>query len=518
MLPEIEVRSPATGDLVGTVPNLDAAAVDALVARARAAQPAWSRLPFGERARLLRRYRERLVARADEVAELSVRETGKLAPEALFVDVLGTAGVARWCARRARAVLGRRRVPSGFLLHKRCYVVREPYGVIGVISAWNWPVLNGMRAVLPAIAAGNSVVMKPSEVAPLSALLQREIATEAGWPEDIFLIATGAGDTGRALVASALDKISFTGGVETGRRIAQQAAQRLLPVSLELGGSDAAIVLRGADLARAASTIVTGTFYNAGQNCTSLERVYVEASIYDEFLARVVEATGPLRVGAGDAVDIGCITTAAQLTKIEEQVNDAVAQGARVLVGGRRLPGPGRHFAPTVLVDVRQEMDIIQLETFGPVLPVVKVRDAAEALRLANDSSFGLGSSIWGPKRLAERLVPEVRAGMTLVNDAVLNALVPALPFGGIGESGTGRVHGDDGLREMSWARSVMVDRGGGAREAALLYPVDRLGRAGALAAVRLLAGRGRVRLAGLGQLLRHVPRLLRRGSQGGEQ
>ena len=508
MMPEIDVRSPATGELIGTVPDLDAAAVNALVVRARAAQAEWYRVPLRERAHLLMRYRDRLVARAEAVAELSARETGKLVPEALLVDVLGTAGVARWSARRARAVLGRRSVPSGFLVTKRSYVVREPYGVIGVISAWNWPVLNAMRAVLPAIVAGNAVVVKPSEIAPLSALLQRELADEAGWPADVFLIATGAGDTGRALVTAAVDKISFTGGVETGRRIAQAAAERLLPVSLELGGSDAAIVLQGADLERAASTIVTGSFYNAGQNCTSLERIYVEAAVYDEFIARVVRATEPLRVGSGHAVDIGCITTEAQLQKIEAQVGDAIAHGARVLVGGRRLDGPGRHYAPTVLVDVTQDMDVIRHETFGPVLPVVKVRDAAEAVRLANDSHFGLGSSIWGPPRLAESLVPEIHAGMTLVNDALLNALVPALPFGGVGESGTGRVHGDDGLREMSWSRAVMVDRGG-AREAALLYPVDRLGREGALAAVRFIAGRGRTRLAGLWQLLRRLPRLL---------
>jgi len=510
----IEIRSPATGEVVGTVPELDGPGVSALVARARAAQPTWQAVPLKARARLLRRYRERLVARAEEVAELSCRETGKLFPEAMLTDVLATAGVAMWSAKRAEAVLGKRRVSSGFLLNKRSYVVREPYGVVGVISPWNWPVLNAMRAVLPAIVAGNAVVLKPSEASPLSALLQQELAAEAGWPPDTFLVATGGGATGAALTESGVDKVSFTGGVETGRRIARAAAERLLPVSLELGGKDAAIVMAGADLDRAASMIVAGSFWNAGQICTSLERVYVEAADYDAFVERVVQAVERLRVGSGEAADVGCITTAAQLEKIEQQVSEAVAGGARVLIGGRRAEGPGRYYAPTVLVDVTQQMEIMREETFGPVLPVLKVADTAEAIRLANDSRFGLGSSIWGPPALAESLVSRLRAGMTSVNDALLNGLAPALPFGGIGESGTGRVHGDDGLREMSWPRAIMVDRLG-FRDADLLYPLDRLGREGSLAAVRLLAGRGRTRLAGLGGLLRRLPRLRGRGNSG---
>jgi len=509
MNPAIEIRSPATGELVGSVPDLDAAAVGALVARARAAQPAWRAVPLAERARLLLRYRDRLVARADEVAELSSRETGKLIGEALLTDVLGTAGVARWSATRAVPVLGKRRVPSGFLVTKRSYVVREPYGVIGIISPWNWPVLNTMRAVLPAMVAGNTVVLKPSEVSPLSALLQKQIADEAGWPAEAFLIATGGGAAGEALVSAAVDKVSFTGSVETGRRIARMAAERLLPMSLELGGKDAAIVLEDADLERAASAITAGAFWNAGQICTSLERAYVQDSVYDRFIELVVRATERLRVGSGEAADVGCITTAAQLEKIDAQVSDALARGARVLAGGRRSADPGRYYSPTVLVDVTPEMEIMREETFGPVLPVVRVRDAAEAVRLANDTRFGLGSSIWGPPVVAESLVHELRAGMTSVNDALLNALAPALPFGGIGESGTGRVHGDDGLREMSWSRAVMVDRAG-LPDVAMLYPMDRLGRDGMLGAVRLFAGRGGMRLAGLWQLLRRLPRLWR--------
>lgn len=505
----LTINNPATGERVGAAPVLDAAAVHGLVARARAAQPEWAARPLAERARLLMRLRARLVERADEVADTSCAETGKLPVEALLVDVLATAGVAAWCAQRADAVLGRRRIPTGWLVTKRAYELREPYGVVGVIAPWNWPVLNAMRAVLPALVAGNTVVLKPSEAAPLSALLMRELADAAGFPADVFLVATGDGTTGAALVGAGLDRLSFTGGVETGRSIARAAAERLLPVSLELGGKDAMIVLPGADLERAASAAVAGSFYNAGQICTSLERIYVEHSVYDAFLEHVLGQTRALRVGGGPDADVGSMTVTAQLEKVDAQVRDAVARGARVLAGGRRVPGPGRFYEPTVLVDVTDDMTVMREETFGPVLPIVKVRDAEDAIRRTNASRFGLGASIWGPRDVAESLVRRVRAGMLSVNDAMLGALVPGLPFGGVGESGSGRVHGDDGLREMSWSRAVLVDRAG-LHEVAY-YPLSRLGREGALGAVRLLAGRGALRWHGLRALLARVPRFRRR-------
>ena len=503
------IHNPATGEQIGEVALLDAAGVRALVVRARAAQPAWGARPIAERARLLLRFRDRLVERADEVADLSCAETGKLPVEALLVDVLATAGVAAWSAKRAEAVLGRRRIPTGFMVTKRAWVVREPYGVVGVIAPWNWPVLNAMRAVLPALVAGNTVVLKPSEAAPLSALLMRRLADEAGIPGDVFLVATGDGSTGAALVAAGVDRLSFTGGVETGRAIARAAAERLLAVSLELGGKDAMIVLRGADLDRAASAAVAGSFYNAGQICTSLERIYVEAAVHDAFVERVLRETRALRVGSGGDADVGSLTVAAQRATVDAQVRDAVARGARVLTGGRVVPGPGLYYEPTVLVDVTDEMAVMQEETFGPLLPIVKVADAADAIRRTNASRFGLGASIWGPAAHAESLVREVRAGMLAVNDALLGALIPGLPFGGIGESGNGRVHGDDGLREMSWSRGVVVDRAGLHEPA--FYPLSRIGRAGALGAVRLLAGRGALRWRGLRALVARLGGLARR-------
>ncbi|MBI4543966.1 MAG: aldehyde dehydrogenase family protein [Gemmatimonadetes bacterium] len=502
------MTAPATGEVVGSVPMLDAAAVRVLVERARAAQPAWAALSPRARGRLLLRLRDHLALRAEEVADLSCRETGKLPAEALLSDVLTTCDLARWYARRAPAVLRRRRIPAGWLVNKRCYEVREPYGVVGVIGPWNFPVLNTMRAALAALAAGNAVVLKPSEAAPLSALLMEELAQEAGWPPDLLLVATGDGSTGAALIEAGVDKLSFTGSVATGRAVARMAAERLIPVTLELGGKDPMLVLAGADLDRAARAAVAGAFWNAGQICTSVERVYVEESAYHKFLERVLREVAGLVVGpASDpASDVGALTTEAQLERLDRHIADAVSRGARLLAGGHRLPGPGRFFAPTVLADVDHSMDVMREETFGPLLPVMRVRDAEQALRLANDCAFGLGSSIFGPTGQAMGLVSKLRAGMTCVNDALINAGVPGLPFGGTGESGYGRVYGDEGLREMSRTRAVLVSRIGWKFELPS-YPLRRWGRTRALALVELLHGPGLLsRLRGLRRLVSRAP------------
>ncbi|HEX6557875.1 MAG TPA: aldehyde dehydrogenase family protein, partial [Longimicrobiales bacterium] len=293
---QITVHSPATGDVLGSVPILDTAAVNAQVARARAAQPAWAALGIDRRAQLIVRWRALIVEHAREIAQLSCAETGKLMMEALLTDVQVTCDLARWNARRAPRVLGKKRVPVGWMITKRAYEVREPYGVVAVIGPWNFPVLNCMRSVLAALVCGNTVVLKPSEASPLCALLMRDLASQAGIPDDVFLVATGDGATGAALVESAIDRLCFTGSVETGRKIARSAAERLLPLTLELGGKDAMIVLKGADLERAADAAVAGAFLNAGQICTSIERVYVEDGVYDEFITRVVDKAQRVKV------------------------------------------------------------------------------------------------------------------------------------------------------------------------------------------------------------------------------
>lgn len=498
---QLQVYAPATGVLLGTAPILDAQAVFDAVARARAAQPAWAAREVRERAALIMRYRAVIAEQAERVARTSADETGKLTFEALVTDVQTTCDLAKWYARRAHKVMARRRVPAGWLITKRAYEVREPYGVIGVIGPWNFPVLNCMRAVLAALVCGNTVVLKPSEASPLSALLMRELATEAGLPDDVFIVVTGDGRTGAALVQSDIDKLSFTGSVETGRAIAREAAERLLPVTLELGGKDPMIVLADADIDRAADAAVLGAFVNAGQICTSIERVYVEAPVYDQFLEKVVERARELKIGADENSDVGAITVEAQIEKIAAHVDDAVKHGARVLTGGKRLDGPGRFYAPTVLANVTPDMRVMREETFGPVLPVMKVADADEAVRLANDSPFALGGSIWGKRAHAERLVPRLRAGMISINDTMMNGVIAALPFGGLKESGHGRVYGDEALREMTWVRGITVDRAG-MREFAY-YPLQRFGTNRVRGMVQLLSAPGmRNKVSGLLRLI----------------
>jgi succinate-semialdehyde dehydrogenase/glutarate-semialdehyde dehydrogenase len=497
----IEVYAPATGARIAGVPALNAQEVQALVARARAAQPGWQARGVAERARLLLRLRSVIADNADRVARTSCDETGKLMFEALVTDVQTTCDLARWYARRADAIMRRRRVPSGWLITKRAYEEREPYGVVGVIGPWNFPVLNCMRSVMAALVCGNTVVLKPSEASPLSSLLMRELATTAGLPDDVFLVATGDGPTGAALVNAGVDKLVFTGSVETGRRIALAAAERLLPLTLELGGKDPMIVLKGANIDRAAEAAIVGAFANTGQICTSIERAYVEAAVYDEFLERVVDKTRQVRIGADDSADVGAITVEAQIEKIEEQIDDALRHGARALVGGERIRGNGRYYAPTILSDVTQDMRIMREETFGPVLPVMKVRDAEEALRLANDSPFALGGSIWGKRAEVERLAPRLRAGMITLNDTMVNGMIAGLPFGGLKDSGYGRVYGDEALREMTWPRGVTVDRAG-MREFAF-YPLSRFGTDRVRGLVQMLSGSGmRNKLSGLLRLI----------------
>jgi acyl-CoA reductase-like NAD-dependent aldehyde dehydrogenase len=488
----IEVRAPADGTLLGTVPNLCPAAVAALLSRSRAAQAEWGQRPVRERAALLNRFRERLAERAAEAAELSSRESGKLVFEGLVGDVLPTLDLARFYARRVHRVFRPQRVRS-WLITKRGTVVREPYGVVGIISPWNFPVVNPMRAVLATLVTGNTVVLKPSELTPLSALLMREIALEVGFPEDVFLVATGDGATGQALVEGDVDKISFTGSVATGRKVAEAAASRLIPVVLELGGKNAMVVLADANLERAANLGVQGAFWNAGQICIAVERVYVEAAIYDEFVERAVAETRSLTMGGriDPDADIGALTTDEQVCRLDRQLADAAAKGARILTGGALLEGPGRHFAPTLVADVNHTMDIMREESFGPVMPIMRVRDAEEGIRLANDSPYALAASIWTGRRRGEALVGRLRAGMVSVNDVLYHAAVAGLPFGGMGNSGYGRVHGEEGMREMTQTRAVLVDRSGIAREPIGGFPFRRFGLARAHALVGFLHGRG---------------------------
>ena len=456
--------NPATGEVLGELESAGPTEVRAAVARARAAQPDWHAWGVRNRIRVLRRFQQILLARKTEVARRITQEAGKPDVEALLTEVLVVLDAARFLIEHAFAVLRDEHLPHGNLALKTKvgHIVREPYGVIGIISPWNYPFSTPATETMAALVAGNSVVLKPSELTPLIALELQKMLHEAGVPEDVFQVLPGEGPTGAALVTSEIDKMVFTGSVGTGRRIAHAAAERLLPVVLELGGKDAMLVLEDADVDVASSGAVWGAFVNAGQTCISVERVYVQRKLYPAFAQACAEKARKLRVGNGmdPATDIGPMIHERQVRIVEAHVEDARQRGARVLAGGARVRelGPA-FFAPTVLVDVNHTMRIMQEETFGPVLPIMPFNDDAEAVRLANDSEYGLAASVWtGNRARGERLARQINAGTVMVNDVVSCFSISEAPHGGIKASGLGRTHGRWGLEEMVRVKYVDSD------------------------------------------------------------
>lgn len=459
----IAVRNPADGRVVGTVPALTEPEIRTRVTALRAAQPAWEALGPRGRRRWLERYADWLADHATELAELLQSETGKPWQEATFevpvlLDLIG------YYARNAERFLAERHPRNHGLLTvtKTQSLGYRPYPVVGVICPWNFPLILALGDAVPALLAGATVLVKPSEFTPLAT--RRAIA---GWHEigapAVFACATGAGATGAALV-DAVDYIQFTGSTRTGRRIGQRAAERLVPCGLELGGKDAALVLADADLERAANGIVWGAMFNSGQACISIERVYVEAPVYDDFVERVVAKVRALRQGPDPdhhGSDIGALANAAQLALVDGQVRAALAAGARALTGGRPSPLGGTYFEPTVLVDVDHSMTVMTEETFGPVIPIMRVADTDTAIRLANASPYGLSATVWtGDSRAGRTVARRLEVGAVNVNDAYSNMFCFPLPQAGWKQSGLGaRLGGAAGIRKFCRAQAITTAR-----------------------------------------------------------
>ena len=452
----VESLNPATGEILGTVPVAGPEEVAAAVARAREASHRWSHMGFSARRDELVAFRRALASRAEEMAELIHRENGKPRLDGLLETMMAL-GHLHHAAMRAERALRTRKVSSGLMANFRSTVSYHPLGVVAVIGPWNYPLFTPMGSIAYALAAGNAVIFKPSELTPLVGQLLGEIASASIAVPDVFQVVTGDGRTGAALARAEVDKVAFTGSTATGKKVMAAAAERLTPVLMELGGKDPMIVAEDADIDKAAEAAVWGALTNAGQACTSIERIFVVEPVYDRFVEKVLGEARQVRWGADDEAHIGAITMARQVDIIREHLEDAVARGAKVLLGG---PDEirGNFVPPTVLVDVKPDMRIMTEETFGPVVPIARVRDSDQALEQANASRYGLGSSVFGKAR-AREIADRIRAGMTSINSALAFAGVTSLPFGGVGDSGFGRIHGDEGLREFARTKATAEER-----------------------------------------------------------
>ena len=448
---------PATDEVVGTYPIHTAEDVQAAVERARAAAGWWAGLGFAGRAERLQRWKGVLTRRSAQLAELVHAETGKPHGDAMLEIVLAIDHT-NWAAKHAPKVLGRKRRSAGLLMSNHAASVEfQPLGVVGVIGPWNYPVFTPVGSIVYALAAGNAVVFKPSEYTPGVGRWLADTFADAVPEHPVFQVVTGFGETGAALCRAGVDKVAFTGSPATGKKIMAACAETLTPVLIEAGGKDALLVDQDADVTAAADAAVWGGMSNAGQTCTGVERVYVHEKVYDDFVAKVVGLAGSVRPGADPDADIGPITMPRQLSIIKRHITDALSRGGRALVGGADAVGD-RYVQPTVLVDVPEDAAAVREETFGPTLTIAKVRDMDEAVEKANATNYGLGATVFAKARGME-LARRLRSGMTAVNSVISFAGIPSLPFGGLGESGFGRIHGPEGLKEFARPKAIARQR-----------------------------------------------------------
>ncbi len=475
----IDVLNPATGSVAGSVRVSTPQEVAETVARVRANQREWEAIGIEGRYHWLGKLRDWLLDNSERILDTMQAETGKVRADAANEPTY-LADLINFYGTKAAQFIGEESVRphSPLLAAKKLRVQYRPHQVVGIISPWNFPLVLALGDAIPALQAGASVLIKPSEFTPLGLdEVIRAWKEEIGGP-DVFDCVHGVGEAGGALV-DAVDFVQFTGSDRTGRKVMARAADTLTPVSLELGGKDPMIVLADADLDRAANAAAWGGMFNSGQVCISVERIYVEEPIYDEFVTKLTAEVGKLRQGADGksfGKDVGAMTSPNQIGIVEDHVNDAVSNGAKALTGGKRVPGPGDYFEPTVLVDVDHSMKVMRDETFGPVVGVMKVRDAEEAVRLANDSRYGLSGSVFGEKERAERVARRVECGAINVNDVLVNYFAMDVPMGGWKESGIGYRHGEPGIKKYCRSESLVITRFGGKREPTW-YPYTRTRR-----------------------------------------
>jgi acyl-CoA reductase-like NAD-dependent aldehyde dehydrogenase len=462
---EIICHDPTTGEEIGRAPLFMPEEVAHAVARAREAQTAWAALSFRERGRVILNARRIVLKQLEEIAFLISLETGKPVTEAISLELTPSLDLMQYFARKTANLLSPRRISVGqyWTMGRSSYEIYKPLGVVGIISPWNFPWATPLDEVVMALMAGNAVVLKPSELTPLSGLKIKEVLAQAGLPDGVLEVVTGDGSTGAALVGAGVNKIMFTGSVATGKRVAEAAAKYLIPVVLELGGKDPIVVLDDANVENSARAAVWGAFANCGQSCSSVERCYVHESIAELFIAEVVKETRRLHQGPGTdkTTDVGSMSSERQLRIVERHVNQAIDNGAVALTGGERLREvTGPFYPPTVLTNVNHTMDVMREETFGPVLPIMNFRTEEEAVSLANDSDFGLTASVWTNNiARGQRLAARIDAGTVMINEVFYTHGIAQTPWGGVKQSGLGRTHGRAGLLELVHSQHIHVNR-----------------------------------------------------------
>ena len=503
---EIISYNPGTGAEIGRVPDTSAGAVEQIVENSRLAYKQWRETSFAERKRFVMKAREVILDEMDEIALLISNESGKPVAEALSMEIAPVLDLMQYFARNSKKLLKPRKINIGLygLLGRSSKVVYQPLGVVGIIPAWNYPFSIPLGETAMALMAGNTVVLKPSELTPFIGLKIGEIFQKAGLPENVLQIITGAGETGAALVDSAPDKIMFTGSVQTGKRIAAAAAKNLTSVVLELGGKDPMIVFADANLELAAGAAVWGAFCNSGQSCSSVERLYVEESIADALTKKIVEKTEKLTQGLGsrETTDIGAMSSERQLKTVAGHVESFRKDGAEILTGGKSVD---LFYEPTVISGANNSMRAMREETFGPTLPIAIFKTEEEAIKLANDSEFGLTASVW-TRNLARgrRVAEQIEAGTVCVNEVLYTHGIGQTPWGGFKNSGNGRTHGIEGLMELVQPQHIHVNK-------VAIFPNAWWMPYGANA-IQTFKGFARYFASGsLGQTTRITPRLLKR-------
>jgi len=459
----LSLKSPVDLSHIDSYECTSSEEISTIMTQAKIAQSKWKETTLKERVELMHRVADVVIQQQERIMEVVMRETGKPEQEAMSMEVFSAVDSLVFYAKRAEKWLSDKKIkmhgPMQFL--KKTIITYKPRGVVVVITPWNGPFILSINPVIQAILCGNSVVLKPSEVTPMSGALVQEIFALAEAPQHLVQIVIGDGETGAELIDQGPDKISFTGSVATGKKIAAKCGEMLIPFSLELGGKDAMIVCSDADVKDAASGAVVGSCMNAGQYCCGTERIYVMDDIYDEFVSEVVLITESLIQSNDCKGDVGPTFWDKQVDIIEDHVKDAIDKGAKVLVGGKRNPNyEGLYFEPTVLIEVTHEMKIMKDETFGPIISIMKVQSEEEALILANQSHYGLNGNVWTKDLVkGQKLAKSIETGACSVNDMAMSYGVNEVPFGGVKESGLGVVNGKEGLLAYAHAMPIIIGK-----------------------------------------------------------